>query len=312
MNHFFTDEIISNHSLLIISLDTINKIESLYNIDPSTFSFDDNVSDILFDNEEYKTLIHEIYYFVQNDIHYDTDLISPTEHISIFNNTTNVAYSGLNVSKLAKYLYDVVKLKGLYRNIESNNKVTTVYKSLINTSINNIIYTSKNNIQSGIEQLIDLSDIIPFFCIDAYNIQQLTSNDKIFILFIHHVLYVGMNHILNNTESQLLLSQYNIDNRIYMESLNYVLETTSYVYDETYYYFTSYVNEIVQFSIPFILNFKKKNIENGFSIYNISLGIIIHLFLRKKDTLSKIAKFNNILYDQTSFDNSVIFNHKIE
>lgn len=312
MSLFYIDTFISdtNNSNILINIDMINNVQNLFNITNLTEKIDDILIYLKKELNAY-SIIKEIKLFIENYSGYDQDTTSGVAEISIYN-VSNEIIKGIDTQSLITFILDTNNIDLLINNISNNELLTSEYKNIIQKSIDKILIDKKNSIVSSNTpfDLNTINSIIPFFSLS----QVLTNKDKQFYTFLNHVLYIGINNILNNNDSQLLLSKYSIDNQIYIESINFALNITESYTDNEYFILVSYINELFQYAVPFLIDYKNKVLMNGYPTYWITYATIIRLFLDKKVLLENIAKYNTsklfYISDSTSideFDNSILF-----
>lgn len=324
MTTYYIDEFINNinNQEILIDLNMINNIQTFYNINNATEKSNDILIILQNESNAYNK-INEIYLFLQSLNNYNPD--STSENIiideslfDIIDSTSNTDdIKGVKISSIINFIKDTNDINLLKSKIQENNLLSSQYKLLIETSIDKIIEIKKKLILTSSNNIFDFlttNSIVPFFSIKNDNnsdFKLLTEMDKKFFVFLNHILYVGLNHSLNNSDSQLLLKRHSVDNQIFLESINYALNET-YVYTISFYNLLSYINDIFQYSIPYLLDYKDKILLNGYPIYWITYSTIIRLFLDKGNVLEKIATIkvddNNIFYTSTDFNSSVLFN----
>lgn len=311
MSLFYIDEFINdtNNSNILINIDMINNVQNLFNITNLTEKIDDILIYLKKESNAY-SIIKEIKLYVENlESSIYTSSTNGTENVSIYNNTNNTSFKGIDTDSLINFILDTNNIDLLINNINNNKLLTSEYKNIIEKSISKILIEKKNSIVSSNTPFIlsSIDSIIPFFSTS----EKITDKDKEFYTFLNHVLYIGINNILNNNESQLLLTKYSIDNQIFIESINFALNTTSTTYTEQeYFILVSYINELFQYAVPFLIDYKNKVLMNGYPTYWITYATIIRLFLDKKVLLENIAKYNNyeLFYSSdTNFNNSILF-----
>ena len=310
MSLFYIDEFINNEDNkdILINIDMINNIQNLFNITNLTEKIDDILIYLKKESNAY-SIIKEIKLFLESYSGYDNST-SGDEGIYIYSDTLiNQKIKGIDSNTLINYILDTNNIDLLNNDINNNKLLTTEYKNIISKSIDKILLEKKNSIVSSNTpyDLNSLDSIIPFFSAS----EKITDKDKQFYTFLNHVLYIGINNILNNNDSQLLLSKYSIDNQIYMESINFALNTTSLTYtNQDYFILVSYINELFQYAVPFLIDYKNKVLMNGYPTYWITYATILRLFLDKKVLLQNIATYNNfeLFYDSNEqFNDSILF-----
>lgn len=313
----FVDDV--NNKNILISIDMINNVQNYFNITNLTEK-EDNILIFIKNESNAYSIIKELNIFLNSLSYYDKDTTSSiTEEIYVFpdpnsngtfNSNTNVKLKGVNKDDIVNYISDTNNIELLVNEIDNNKLLTSEYKSIIQSSIDKILLEKKYKIKvsdtdSYIYNFDDISSIIPYFSLN----EGLIESDKQFFTFLNHILYIGVNHILNNNESQLLMSKYSLDNQIYMESINYALNSEITYTDQYYFTLVSYINELFQYAVPFLIDYKNKILMNGYPTYWITYATIIRLFEDKKSLLQKIAIYdqNNLFYQADTLASSKLF-----
>ena len=314
----FENKITADYPQIIISIEMINNIQNFYNL--SNNSNQKNTEEIekrLFNNYNITKMIEEIYIFIINDDSY-TPQTQQSEIVYIFDNVVNPKnYQKLDETSFTEFLNTYIKLLNLNTEIKNNPNLKTNYKDIIDITIESIVDKKKKSIKSvpSTSTSIDsvnfdnLSNILPVFSIQKNSISYLDDNDKNFIVFLNHCLFISINNVLNNSESQLLMNEFNIDNIIFLESINYALGLQLTDIPQSEYLF-GYINDIMIFSISNLIQMKNIVLTRGYNVYYITLGTIIEMFLSKRSLLYKIASFNTSLlfYKNVPPSSSVLFN----
>jgi len=317
----FENKITADYPQIIISIEMINNIQNFYNL--SNDSNPKNTTEIekrLFNNYNITKMIEEIYIFILNDDSY-TPQTQQSEIVYIFDNVLNPKnYQKIDETSFIDFLNTYIKLLNLNTEVKNNPNLKTNYKDIIDLTIESLVDKKKKGIKSvpSTSTSIDsvnfdnLSSILPVFSIQKNSISYLDDNDKNFIVFLNHCLFISINNVLNNSESQLLMNEFNIDNIIFLESINYALGLQLTDIPQSEYLF-GYINDIMIFSISNLIQMKNIVLTRGYSVYYITLGTIIEMFLSKRSLLYKIASFNTSLlfYKNVSPSTSVLFNSSL-
>lgn len=312
----FVDDV--NNKNILISIDMINNVQNYFNITNLTEKVDDILIYIKSESNAY-SILKELNIFLNSLDYYDKDTTSsisgeiyiypdPNQN-GTFDSATN-KIKGVNKDDVINFINDTNNIELLVNEIQSNKLLTSEYKSIIQSSIDKILLEKKNGIKvsnsdSDIYDFDNITSIIPYFSLN----EALEPSDKEFFTFLNHILYIGVNHILNNNESQLLMSKYSLDNQIYIESINYALNSSLTYSDESHFTLVSYINELFQYAVPFLIDYKNKILMNGYPTYWITYATIIRLFLDKKTLLQKIGIYdqNVLFYKSNSLTNSKLF-----
>ena len=311
------NKITTDNPQIIISIEMINNIQNFYNLSSTPNSNTNNTLEVekrLFENYNMSKMIEEIYIFVQSDSSY-TPNTPQTQVVFIFNNETNSkSYQRIEEASFVEFINTFIKLLNLNAEVKSNPTLKRNYKDIIDSTIDSLTDKKKKEIKSslttiGSVDLDNLSSILPVFSIRPNSISYLDQNDKNFIVFLNHCLFISINNVLNNSETQLLMNEFNIDNVIYLESINYALGLQLTDIPQSEYLF-GYINDIMISSISSLIQIKDIVLTRGYSVYYITLGTIIDMFLSKKTTLYKIASFDTsaLFYQGNSLPTSVLFN----
>ena len=311
------NKITTDNPQIIISIEMINNIQNFYNLSSNPNSNTNNTLEVekrLFENYNMSKMIEEIYIFVQSDSSY-TPNTPQTQVVFIFNNETNSkSYQRIEEASFVEFINTFIKLLNLNAEVKSNPTLKRNYKDIIDSTIDSLTDKKKKEIKSslttiGSVDLDNLSSVLPVFSIRPNSISYLDQNDKNFIVFLNHCLFISINNVLNNSETQLLMNEFNIDNVIYLESINYALGLQLTDIPQSEYLF-GYINDIMISSISSLIQIKDIVLTRGYSVYYITLGTIIDMFLSKKTTLYKIASFDTsaLFYQGNSLPTSVLFN----
>ena len=317
----FESIITADNPQIIISIEMINNIQNFYNLSSSSNNKDTTeIKKRLFENYNITKMIEDIYIFIQNDELY-TPETQQTQLVYIFDNLVNPkSYQKIDETSFIDFLNTYIKLLNLNTEIRNNPNLKRNYKDIIDITIDSLVDKKKKGIKSvpststSIDSvnLENLSSILPVFSIQKDSIAYLDENDKAFIVFLNHCLFISINNVLNNSESQLLMNEFNIDNIIFLESINYALELGLTDIPQSEYLF-GYINEIMIYSISNLIQMKDIVLTQGYNVYYITLGTIIDMFLSKRTLLYKIASFNTSLlfYKNGSLSTSILFNYSL-
>jgi hypothetical protein len=317
----FESIITADNPQIIISIEMINNIQNFYNLSSSSNNKDTTeVEKRLFENYNITKMIEEIYIFIQNDESY-TPQTQQTQLVYIYDNLVNPkSYQKIDETSFIDFLNTYIKLLNLNTEIINNPNLKRNYKDIIDITIDSLVDKKKKGIKSvpststSIDSvnLDNLSSILPVFSIQKDSIAYLDENDKAFIVFLNHCLFISINNVLNNSESQLLMNEFNIDNIIFLESINYALELGLTDIPQSEYLF-GYINEIMIYSISNLIQMKDIVLTRGYNVYYITLGTIIDMFMSKRTLLYKIANFNTSLlfYKNGTLSTSVLFNYSL-
>ena len=317
----FESIITADNPQIIISIEMINNIQNFYNLSSSSNNKDTTeIEKRLFENYNITKMIEDIYIFIQNDELY-TPETQQTQLVYIFDNLVNPkSYQKIDETSFIDFLNTYIKLLNLNTEIRNNPNLKRNYKDIIDITIDSLVDKKKKGIKSvpststSIDSvnLENLSSILPVFSIQKDSIAYLDENDKAFIVFLNHCLFISINNVLNNSESQLLMNEFNIDNIIFLESINYALELGLTDIPQSEYLF-GYINEIMIYSISNLIQMKDIVLTRGYNVYYITLGTIIDMFLSKRTLLYKIASFNTSLlfYKNGSLSTSILFNYSL-
>lgn len=314
MSFLLSDIFVQDNPNIIVNIEIINQIETYFNLQTTdSISVSTATNKLLFSNNILTKLINDVYTAIQSDPNYDPNEPYTNSVVYIMNNISNNTYNSLDKSSFLNYLLNSSKLLALKEEVSNNNYLQDNYKTIIKNTIAHLLenHTKKINSSLSSESEFEIhlfSQIIPVFSVNKIDILPFTQEDTKFWYFLNHSLYMSVNHILNNSNSQLLLNEFNISNEIYINSVNFALGT-NIMYEEKYFFLTRSINEIMLYSIKNLLYFKKIILLNGMSTYNITIGVILDLFVSKKDVLHKIASYDNfnLFYPNTSIENSVFF-----
>lgn len=317
----FENRITADNPQIIISIEMINNIQNFYNLSNSSNTKNtDEVEKRLFENYNITKMIEDIYIFIQNDESY-TPQTQQTQLVYIFDNAINPkSYQKIDETSFIDFLNTYIKLLTLNTEIRNNPNLKRNYKDIIDITIDSLVDKKKKGIKSvpstststDSVNFDNLTSILPVFSIQKDSVAYLDDNDKDFIVFLNHCLFISINNVLNNSESQLLMNEFNIDNIIFLESINYALELALTDIPQSEYLF-GYINEIMIYSISNLIQMKDIVLTRGYNVYYITLGTIIDLFLSKRTLLYKIASFNTSLlfYKNGSLTTSVLFNYSL-